>query len=456
MNKIGLWFSTFLKDFFSEGHERTVRAKKNILYSFLIKGLSIAISLVLVPLTLKYVNSTRYGIWLTLSSIIGWLSFFDIGFGNGLRNRLTEAITRGEYELARIYVSTTYAILSIIVGIVLVVFFVINPFLSWASILNAPAEMASELSLLAIIVFVFFCIQFVLQLLITIMTANQEPAKASFFGLLGSLTSLIIIFVLTKTTEGSLVYLGAVFSIAPVIVMIITSLWYFKNEYRRFSPSIRHVQFKYARDLMGLGIKFFVLQVAAIVIYQTSNLIIAQLFGPEQVTPYNIAFKYFSVVTMGMSIVLLPFWSAFTEAWTKKDIAWIKNTMRKLRVVWLLLTAGTMVMLIFSKLIYRLWVGSEIVVPFALSASIALYVIIYAWNGIYINFLNGAGIIKLQLWSGIWGMVLNIPLAIFLGKKIGIIGIVLPTVFLGAINMIWSSIQYRKIINFKATGIWAK
>jgi len=102
-----------LKNSINKGHQRSVKAKKNILASFIIRGCNIAISLVLVPLTIHYVNPTQYGIWLTLSSIIGWFGFFDIGFGNGLRNKFAEAIAKGEHELARIYLSTTYAILSI-------------------------------------------------------------------------------------------------------------------------------------------------------------------------------------------------------------------------------------------------------------------------------------------------------------------------------------------------------
>lgn len=456
MGNITLKLISYLNDFFKTGHERSIRAKKNILFSFIIKGLSIAISLVLVPLTISYVNPTRYGIWLTLSSIIGWFSFFDIGFGNGLRNKLAEAITKGQYDLARIYVSTTYAILAMIIGVILILFFSINPFLNWADILNAPQEMAGELSILALIVFVFFCIQFVLQLLITVMTANQEPAKASFFSFLGSLISLLIIFVLTKTTQGSLVYLGTAFSVAPVVVLLASSFWLFRYDYKKYSPSIKYVKFSHARDLMGLGIKFFVLQVAAIVIYQTSNIIIAQLFGPAQVTPYNIAYKYFGVVPMIMGIILMPFWSAFTEAWTKKDIQWIKNTMVKLKIIWVLMAIGTIIMLIFSNFIYKLWVGKEIVVPFSVSALLAAYVIIYSWNGIYINFLNGVGIIKLQLYSGILGMVLNVPLAIYFGRTLGIVGVIIPTVLMGVINMVWSVIQYNKIVNFKAKGLWAK
>lgn len=129
--------------FINKGQERSVKAKKNIIASFLIKGLGIAISLVLVPLTISYIDPARYGIWLTLSSMVVWFSFFDIGFGNGLRNKFAEALAKGEHDLARVYVSTTYAILSIIIGVVLVIFFCVNPFLNWATMLNTPKAMAS-------------------------------------------------------------------------------------------------------------------------------------------------------------------------------------------------------------------------------------------------------------------------------------------------------------------------
>ncbi|HEY5124788.1 MAG TPA: oligosaccharide flippase family protein [Ignavibacteria bacterium] len=447
---------TFLNSLFSKGHERSIKAKKNILFSSIIKGISIIISLILVPLTINYINPTQYGIWLTLSSIIGWFGFFDIGFGNGMRNKFAEAIAKGEYELARIYVSTTYGILSIIIGTVLIIFLCINPFLNWSRILNTPADMASELSVLALIVFAFFCIQFILQLITTILTANQEPAKASFFNLLGSIFSLLIIFVLTKTTKGNLIYLGTTLGLAPVLVLAASSLWYFKHEYRKYAPSIKYVKFGYARDLMTLGFKFFIIQIASIVIYQTSNIIIAQLFGPTQVTPFNIAFKYFSVISMGFGIVMTPFWSAFTEAWTKKDITWIKNAVRKLVQLWGLISIVTLVMLIFSNFVYKLWVGKEIVVPLNISIVMAAYVILNAWCGIFSHFFNGVGKIKLQLYSGAFGALVNIPLSLFLGKHLGIYGVILSTTLLAGISAIWSPIQYMKLINNKATGIWNK
>jgi len=113
-------------------------------------------------------------------------------------------------------------------------------------------------------------------------------------------------------------------------------------------------------------------------------------------------------------------------------------------------------MFVFSNFIYRMWVGKEIKVPLTVSAVMAAYVIINGWCGIFSQFLNGVGKIKLQLYSGILGALINIPLAIFLGKHLGIYGVVMSTAILGIISAVWSPIQYMKIINNKAKGIWNK
>src|SRR4029079_10415695 len=256
-----------------------------------------------------------------------------------------------------------------------VLFFCVNPFINWARILNAPPNMGQELTTLALIVFVFFCLQFVLQLITTVITANQRPAKASIFNFLGSLFSLVVIFILTKPTSGHLIYLGIALGITPVLVLAASSAWFYTHEYKTYAPSLKYVRFNYARDLMRLGIKFFFIQIAAIIFYQTDNIIIAQLFGPRQVTPYNIVYKYFSVVTMVLSIVMVPLWSAFTEAWAKKDIEWIKGTIRKLQIWWMVMSFGTVIMVVCSDLVYRIWVGSEIKIPFMMSLVMGAYII---------------------------------------------------------------------------------
>src|SRR5690242_19163846 len=177
-NKI-LEISSFLRGFIIKGHDRSVKAKKNIVASIFLKGTSIDISLILVPLTINYINVAQYGIWLTISSIVGWFSFFDIGLTQGLRNKFAEAKAKGDDSLAQIYVSTTYAILIVIFASIWILFLIINFFLNWSSILKLPASSQSEVSVLAVIIFTYFCLQFILRVITAVITADQQPAKSA-------------------------------------------------------------------------------------------------------------------------------------------------------------------------------------------------------------------------------------------------------------------------------------
>lgn len=133
--------------YLKKGNERNVLAKRNIIASFGIKIIGIIISLILVPMTVNYVSSAQYGLWLTISSIVAWISYFDFGFAHGFRNRFTEAMALNDRELAKQYVSTTYAVLTIIFVTMAFVVLVINSFLDWSSLLNVGLEYGHELRL---------------------------------------------------------------------------------------------------------------------------------------------------------------------------------------------------------------------------------------------------------------------------------------------------------------------
>lgn len=447
-----------LVNFLTRGHERSINIKKNIISTFLIKGFSIIISLLFVPLTINYINSTNYGIWITLSSLIVWFNFFDIGLSNGLRNRLTEAFSQKDLKLAKIYVSTTYAILSIIIFPIMIIFIFVNPFIEWTSVFNAPLAMDKELRALMLVVFVFFCLKFVLQIFIIILFADQKPFLNNALNLVWNLVTLIIIFILTKTTKGSLFWLGTVISIVPVVVLIITSIYFFRHQYKDFAPSFKFIKFSYAKDLLSLGIQFFIMSLAGVVIFSSTNIIISQLYGTVEVTPYNIAYKYFSIITMVFSMAMVPFWSAFTDAFVRKEFNWIKSSVKKLLITWVLLFIFSILMLIFSEFFYRIWLGKIVEIPFRLSFIVFVYFIFHSLSLIFTSFLNGIGKIRLSLISAVVEAIIYIPLALLFSKYLGmgVAGIVLASTLHPVVSCLWMPIQYYKIINQKATGIWNK
>ena len=445
-----------IKNFFS-GHERSIKAKKHILVSFLLKGISILISLLLVPLTIDYLNPTKYGIWITLTSVIAWFSFFDIGLGNGLRNKFAIAKAEKKFDLARTYISTTYAIITIISITLFILFILINQFLDWGKILNTTIDIV-ELEKLVFIVFTVFCLQFIIKLINVVFVADQRPAMSSAINTVGSLISLIVVVILTKTTDGSLLYLGASFSIINLIVPFIAGLWFFNTSYKKYKPSIKHIDFSYLKELISLGTRFFIMQGAALVVFMTDNIIITQISGPEDVTSYNIAYKYFGVVTMAFTIITAPMWSAYTDAFAKKDITWIKQATKKIYKLWGVVFLGLIGMLFLSNYAYHLWIGDSVSIPFSLSLVMAVWVMLSTSIMVFSNFLSGISKIKLSLWHSVFVGIINIPLSIFFAKNLGMgsTGVMLASVCCVFPRVIFQPIQYFKIINGTAKGIWNK
>jgi len=450
LTNLGYKFNLF------SGDERSILVKKNIYFSLLIKGFSISISLLLVPLTLNYLSVYEFGVWLTLSSIFTWINYFDIGLGNGLRNRLAESIAGQDKKLGQIYVSTTFFILSLIVTVVFLVFLAAQPYLNWTEILNADPSKVAHLNTVIVLSFAFFCINFLFKIIGIVYAAAQKPAFNDLITLLGSLLSLIIIFILTKTTDGTLMNVAIAFSAAPAFVLLVAYPITFYSYFKDFRPKLKAVKPYYAKDLMNLGVQFFILQISGLLIFGTSNIIISRILGPEQVAPYNIAFKYFSIATMVFNIIIAPMWSASTDAFAKGDLLWIKKFMNGMLKVSVLSTVGVLVLILASNLVYRLWIGTAVVIPFRLSFWMGAYTIIVLWSTCFSTFLFGIGKLRIQLVNTVIASCLFIPLAVYLTKSMGITGIIIALCLTNLSGAILNPIQYQRIISGKASGIWNK
>lgn len=448
---------SLITSFITQGHERSVRAKKNIVSSLLIKGASIAISFLTLPITLNYVDASTYGVWLTMSSIVGWFLFFDVGLTQGLRNKFAEAKAKGDDKLARIYVSTTYAILTLIFVSVWLIFLFVNNFLDWSKILNVSDSMRHEVTTLALIVFTYFCISFIFKVITTILLADQYPARSSLIDLIGQALALLLIVILVQTTEGSVIKLGLALCIAPLIVLIGANFVFFNGKYKRYSPALSHVRLQYAKDLFNIGLKFFVIQLAAIIQYQTANIIIARNFGTSEVTAYNVVYKYFGIPYMIFSIFLVPFWSAATEAFYKEDIKWIKNGIRRYNQLNVFIFLGTLLMLLFSGSFYKFWLGEgKVSISFALSLWGCVYFNAMMFGGKYVQLLNGLSALRIQFIASIISPFLYLAIVMILIKhfEMGAYSLFIASSIANFNGLILAPLQYHLVINKNKKGIW--
>jgi O-antigen/teichoic acid export membrane protein len=443
----------------NKGHQRSVKIKKNILESILIKGGSVMVSLIMVPLTIDYINPSRYGIWLTISSMVAWVSFFDIGLTQGLRNKFAGAKAEGDDEKAQVYVSTAYALLGSAFLAVWLVFLAINPMLNWAKLLGVSSEMRAEVSILAVIVFTYFCLQFVLRIITTILTADQNPSKVALIDFAGQLLSLFFIFVLMKTSEGSLIRLGLALCLSPLLVLTVVNVFFFRGAYQKYRPRWSKVKLSCSKDLLNLGLFFFVIQIAFIIQFQTANIIIAQNFSTAAVVSYNVVFKYFGVLEMIMVIFVSPFWSASTEAFLKGEISWIKNSVKQYNLLNLALVGMSIVMLLLASRVYDLWLGKGTVhIDFQLSLWGFLFFNVTIFSNIYVAFLNGISALRLQFFSSLISPFVYIISCLVLIKHfhIGVHAVFIAAIIANFNGFLLAPIQYYQIIEKNKRGIWAK
>ena len=439
-----------------DGSPRSRAALRNILLSLITKSVTVLTSLLLVPMTIHYVNPTRYGIWMTLSSIIGWIAFFDLGLGTGFRNRFAEARAKGDEELAGAYVSTTYFAVGSVILAVFVVLMVANCFIDWPAVLRLDASYRQELQWVFGIVSGFFCLNMVVNIFSMLLTADQKPGVAAAVNGLGQLCSLGVIFLLTRFTSGSLTNLALYYSGVPCLVMLLCSVIAFRRPpYRAYAPRRSRVRLPLVRDIITLGLRFFVIYLSMLVVFQLINVVVMRELGPADVARYNVAHKYFNLLYSGSLIVITPFWSAFTDAWHRSDFGWMRSTIRKLEGFWLLTILAASLMVAISAWFYRFWVGTEVSVPAALTLSVAVYTVITVLGNMYTYMVAGLGTIGIQMTVYLVSALIAWPLLVF-SCRWGVAGVLVFPSLVYLVQALLGRIQLSKLLSGKATGIWTK
>ena len=437
---------------------RSKKMYKNTVAMIGIRGVSMILTLISAPIMLHHVDRADYGVLLTLTSIVGWVGYMDVGLGNGLRNKLPEFLAKGDFHSAKKIVSSCYVTLAIYVALIIVIFLMVSPFVDWLGVLNSPTSDAGEIRGLTNVVFIAFCIQFLFGLINSILFAYQMPAFQSLFTFVGQFIALIALVIQVYVFDvTSVLQIGAVNSMIPPLVLFLGSIGLFRTKLKEIAPSFKLFEFKSVGSILSLGLKFFVLQMITIVLFQANSIIIARVVSPEAVVEYNLAFKYVSLLTMIFTIVITPVWSATTDAYVRKDVAWINKTICLSRKVCIASIFIGVLMVLASKFVYGIWLGKGTIdINYSTTSLILLYISFEMLYKVYGTIINGTGKVFAQIiLTGVIAII-YIPLAILLGKLFGLSGVLIANAIVFALNYLWSKVQCNKLISQTATGIWNK
>jgi O-antigen/teichoic acid export membrane protein len=408
---------------------RTKAVKFHVSLTFVYRALAIGLSLSLVPLTIDYLGIEQFGVWMVILSVMIWVTFFDIGLGHGLRNKLAEALAANDIGLARKYVSTACLAISFIAFTFFVILAFAVPFAPWDKIFNTTAVSNPELAKVVFVIGTFVLLNFVLLLSNQVFFAYQKASFAALQPVLLNFFVLVAVLVLTHHAPGNLFYLALFYGLSMTLSSFLL-LSYFVKKHSEVMPSVKYIDLSKIKELTSLGVKFFIIQIASLVIFTTDNMIITQVLGPEYVTPYAVVFNLFSIITIGHTILVTPLWSAYTDAYSKGDIRWIRSVLKKLNLLMIPVVIVVLLLVLFARDIISIWVGPEIEVSNLLVKFMGVFVVVSVWSNIYAYFVNGIGKVKPQLFSSIVAALINIPLSVYFAEFLGMgpSGVILGTI----------------------------
>ena len=405
--------------------DRYRRAFLTTLVSALSKIVTVCTSLISVPLTLHYLGVERYGLWMTMSSLIACLGFSDLGINNGLLNGISKSKGTDNRALGQQYVSSAFFFLTAIAVVMGLIFACAYQWIPWRNLFHVASSKAIAEAGPAVAAFVGCFLAGIPAGIVTrVQSGYQEGFSANLWSFLGGIIGFAALLAVVSL-HGSLVYLVLAVSGVPLIAVVSNALMFFGTRRPWLRPAWSQVKGHISKDLLHSGFLFLMLQFAVAVSYSSDNIVIAQVLGAEAVTQYAVPSKLFTVVNLLSYFVLTPLWPAYAEALARKDYCWVKKTFFRS----LALVAGTalplsILLLILAPTIIRIWIGPQFHVSSLLLVGLAAWSVLSAVSNSFAMLLNAATIINFQVIVALISSTGNITLSLYLTKHVGVSGVV--------------------------------
>ncbi len=386
---------------------------QNVLGAFVVKGLSLVVSLFTLPAYMRFFQDQNVlGVWYTVLSVLTWVLNFDLGVGNGLRNKLALALAVNDQERARQVISSAYFMIGGLMLVLTAAGLGLIPLADWNRFFNVEADLISGETLAQVVRYAFIgiALQFFLRLISSILYALQKSAVNNAISLVTSV--LLLVFVLLAPAGApadslKLFSLGYVFCAnLPLAAATVMVFW---GPLKDCRPGRRWVNASCAKGVLSLGGMFFFCQIFYMVITNTNEFFITQYTDPANVVEYQIYNKLFTLVGTLFMLGLTPVWSAVSRAVAEEDYLWLRRVNRQLLWLTAAAAAAEFAILPFLQILVDLWLGPEaIAIRYDYALIFALFGTAMIAQTTVSAIASGTGRIKLQMLCYGLGVVVKV------------------------------------------------
>lgn len=400
------------------------------LVNFASTGLGMLALIITVPMTLPYLGPERFGIWMTVASFAGLLSFMDLGVGNGLINRIASVNATGDRQKLQFVVVHGLILLTLIGLIVGMLLMLLTELLPWDRLIKVTSPAAIEEARRAVSIFILlFAASIPINGIQKIYQGLQRAWMVHLFRAIGSVLALALVYHLARGKAGIPNLLLATFGVQTFVPLALF-LKLLKDGLIKFPAMASGMGWiAETRSLLHIGGLFFVLQIGTLIGSGGDALIVSSLLGVSEVSKLALVQRLFLFVTLPLGIINVPLWSAYADARERGDKPFIRRTLKKS----MLFTATTAVVIsvtisTLSQGVFNYWTKGTLNVPLSLVVLYGIWAVFESTGSAFAMFLNGAGVIRIQVLIVTLFCILTLPAKLYFVPKYGLNSIIIIAV----------------------------
>jgi O-antigen/teichoic acid export membrane protein len=381
----------------SRSQERYRRLAWTAGASALARVVSVGTSLASIPLTIGYLGTERFALWMTINSLMAMLIFADLGLGNGLMTAISESHGKEDMETARQYISSAFFMLLWMGMAVVVILAASFGHVPWAHILGAGAGAASgEAALAATVFFANFACNLPLGIVQRIQSGFQSGYTTNAWNTFGALLGFTGIVICARLHAG-VPWLVLSFGAGPVVATMMNGLQLFRSR-PDLLPQQKYFHWAVLRKLLAVGCGFVVLQAALAMAMGSDNFVIAHLLGPKAVAEYAVAMRIFTVVPGVLMMLVMPMWPAYGESVARGDTAWAMRALKRaLLGIGAVTVTAALILTLSGRWIITLWVGNRFHPSLWLLGGMGLWMVLNSFANVVSVFLNSINRVHVQV-----------------------------------------------------------
>lgn len=375
---------------------------------------------------------------MVVTSILVYLDASQFGIGTATSSVVAKTVQRREQ---RAVLSSSFILLCIssLVFLILTVLAAAVPHLWLPLFGDIPGYLQDEAIKATILLAAIFLIRLPTIAFISIFVGLQRLHWERLYSrILPALVSIGALL-LTIYLKGSLVMLAAMTGLGHFLVGI-ASVLHIVLLYKDLRPMWMKglLRGPYARQIVASGWRFFVIGIAAMIVWSTDNLVISYSLGPDHVSAYAVTFTLFKGAFSMFSIVNSSLWPMYGRTAGEDNWEWISRIYGYAIAVLPIL--GGMVWIggiAFAEDIIRLWTGQAgyggALVVFALGG----YGYTVSLNNTHANLLGGINETRGTVWIGVLEAAVNLGLSLILVRFLEAGGVALGTFLSALLTVTW-------------------